>query len=121
MNIHQAARSYRAAQQQYEVAFRDYFAHEVTSLPDDRFWQLQAIFGREVIAFRFGYGRTNGIEQAARELFRKPLAGDFSCRGEGGRSCPLLTARSNPVRQELAGTHRPALPAAVRCGRKPQR
>lgn len=44
----------------------------------DRFWQLQLIFRQEVIRFRLQYGRSNGIEQAAREFFRKPLAADFS-------------------------------------------
>jgi len=35
------------------------------------------VFVREVICFRFGYNRTYGVEHAARELFRKPLANDF--------------------------------------------
>lgn len=83
MNVNEAARAFRAAEQNYHAAFDDYFANEITALPDDRFWQLQAVFVGEVVTFRFGYGRTNGIEQAARELFRKPLAGDFNGRGNG--------------------------------------
>ena len=83
MNVSEAASQFRAAQENYHVAFGDYFANEVTSLPDDQFWQLQQVFVREVVTFRFSYGRTNGIDQAARELFRKPLASDFNGRGTG--------------------------------------
>jgi len=82
MHVTQAARQFQAAQEQYHWAFRDYLAHEVAVLSDDRFWQIQAVFVREVICFRFGYNRTNGVEQAAREMFRKPLAGDFSSRDD---------------------------------------
>ena len=83
MNVKKVASAFRAAQENYHDAFRDYFANEITSLPDDQFWQLQPVFRDDVITFRFAYKRTNGMEQAARELFRKPLAGDFKGRGNG--------------------------------------
>jgi hypothetical protein len=86
MNVNEAASQFRVAQENYDKSFRAYFANEVTSLPDDRFWQLQSVFVGEVASFRFGYGRTNGVEQAARELFRKPLASDFN--GRGNRDVP---------------------------------
>ena len=82
MNVQGAATAYRAAEQNYHAAFRDYFDGEITPLPEDRFWQLQRVFVREVVTYRFGYGRSNGVEQAARELFRKPLADDFHGRGD---------------------------------------
>jgi len=71
---------FRQAEQDYLAAFRSYFEHEVGTLPDDRFWELQAVLREEVSTFRFTYGRTNGIEQGAQEFFRKPLAGDFGNR-----------------------------------------
>ena len=43
------------------------FAGETTTLPEDRFWTLQASFVHEVTTFRFGYGRSNGVEQAPRD------------------------------------------------------
>jgi len=73
----QKAIAHRTGKEQYSTAFRDYFANQVTELPEDRFWELQAVFQRDVCTFRFGYKRTNGVDQAAREFFRKPLADDF--------------------------------------------
>ena len=81
MTANEAARAFRAAERDYHAAFQDYFANHTAALPDERFWRIQSVFTREVVRFRFGYGRTNGVEQAARELFRKPLAGDFDGRG----------------------------------------
>jgi hypothetical protein len=76
-DLNQKAIAYCEAKKQYNTAFRDYFANQVTELPEDRFWELQAVFQRDVCTFRFGYKRTNGVEQAAGEFFRKPLANDF--------------------------------------------
>jgi len=76
-DLKQKAIAHREAQEAYKTAFRDYFANQVTELPEDRFWELQAVFRSEVVTFRFGYKRTNGVEQAAGEFFRKPLANDF--------------------------------------------
>ena len=76
-DLNQKAIAYCEAKEHYNTAFRDYFASQVTELPDDRFWELQAVFQRDVCTFRFGYKRTNGVDQAAREFFRKPLADDF--------------------------------------------
>lgn len=81
-----AARRYRRAQRSYLAAFRQHLDNQVTALPEPRFWQLQAVFTLEVCRFRFDYGRTNGIEHAANEFFRKPLAQDFS--GWGGPAAP---------------------------------
>jgi hypothetical protein len=83
MNIHETATAFRTAEQHYHVAFRDFFANEVTTLPNDRFWQIQGAFVREVVTYRFAYVRSNGVEQAARELFRKPLGDDFDGRDGG--------------------------------------
>ena len=69
--------AYREAREHYNTVFRDHFANQVTELPEDRFWELQAVLRIEVCRFMFGYKRTNGVEQAAREFFRKPLADDF--------------------------------------------
>ena len=77
MNAREAAAVFRAAQENYHAAFRDYFANEIISLPNERFWQLQQVFVREVLTYRFGYGLTNGVAQACREFFRKPWANDF--------------------------------------------
>ena len=71
------AMAYREAKENYGTAFRDYFTNQVTELPEDRFWELQAVLRGKVCTFRFGYKRTNGVEQAASEFFRKPLASDF--------------------------------------------
>ncbi len=78
INVRNAARDFRTAEQNFQSAFRNYFTDEISALSYDRFWQLQPIFRDEVIDFRLHYGRSNGIEQAARESFRKPLAADFS-------------------------------------------
>jgi hypothetical protein len=75
--LKQKAIAYCEAKEQFTRAFRDYFANRATELPEDRFWELQAVFQRDVCTFRFGYKRSNGVEQAAGEFFRKPLAGDF--------------------------------------------
>ena len=56
MNVKEAARAFRAAEENYHAAFRGYFTQEIAALPDDRFWQLQAVFVGEVVTFRFGYG-----------------------------------------------------------------
>ncbi len=79
----QTAISFHEALQAYHQAFSEHFDNQVTTLPTDRFWQLQTVFNRQVIRFRFGYGRTNGVEQAAREFFRQPYAGDFRATGPG--------------------------------------
>lgn len=86
MNIRDAAQAFRAAQENYNTAFRHHFAHDIAPLPDDDFWKLHAVFVRAVVTFCFGYKRSNGVEQAARELFRKPLAGDFGGHGQGAVS-----------------------------------
>lgn len=77
MELRDLAIAYRASLANYAKAFRRHFHDSVTVLTDDRFWALQPVFRSEVCKFRFNYGRSNGVEQAARELFRKPLAGDF--------------------------------------------
>ena len=79
----ETARQLSEAKQAYEAAFRDHFVHEVTLLVADRFWELQSVLAREVRQFYFVYGRTNGIEMAAEELCRKPLANDYHCLGDG--------------------------------------
>ena len=78
--LKQKAIAYRNAEANYNTAFREHFDNHVNELPEDRFWELQAVFRGEVCTFRFAYGRTNGVEQAAREFFRKPLANDFGNR-----------------------------------------
>lgn len=82
MSLRQAAITHLESQAHYHDAFRDYFANQVTRLPIDRFWELQRVFRHDVCRYRFGYDRTNGVEQAARELFRKPYANDFTSYGE---------------------------------------
>ena len=82
MNLRQTAITHLESQAHYHQAFRDYFANHVTRLPTDRFWELQTVFRHDVCRYRFGYDRTNGVEQAASELFRKPYAGDFTSYGE---------------------------------------
>lgn len=77
-NLHDLALAFRQAETEYNTAFRQYLSDELSDLPDDRFWQLQPALRQEVLRFRFSHARTNGVEQAAREFFRKPLAGDFS-------------------------------------------
>ena len=60
----QKAIAHREAKKDYSTAFREYFANQVAELPEDRFWELQAVFQRDVCTFRFGYKRTNGVDQA---------------------------------------------------------
>ena len=76
-DLEQKAIAFREAKEEYNRSFRDYFAKSVTELPEDRFWQLQAVLCGEIRRFVLGYRRTNGVEQAAREFFRKPSADDF--------------------------------------------
>lgn len=89
MHVNQAARQFRTAQESYHTAFRDHFANDIEALMDERFWQLHTVFLREVVLYRIAYGRSHGIGQAAEELFRKPLAGDFRGYGESGADKPL--------------------------------
>jgi hypothetical protein len=77
MELRDLAIAYRASLANYAKAFRRHFQESVTVLADDRFWTLQGVFRTEVCKFRFNCGGSNGVEQAAQELFRKPLAGDF--------------------------------------------
>jgi hypothetical protein len=77
MNVQQAARAYTTAREGYYECFKTHFENRVQPLDDDRFWQLLPVFVQEIRLFRLTYGRTNGVPQAAEELFRKPLAKDF--------------------------------------------
>ena len=76
-NLKQKAVAHREALAAYETAFREYFDNQVAELPAERFWALQSVLCHEVLRFHFGYGRSNGIEQAAEEFFRKPAARDY--------------------------------------------
>jgi hypothetical protein len=69
-DIVQTAQAFREARQNYELSFAEHFAGRQSSLSQDRFWQLQVVFTKQVCQFRFGYERTNGVEQAASEFFR---------------------------------------------------
>jgi len=73
MNIQKAAVAYCGARKEYEKAFRTYFREHVKPLSADRFWELQPVLTHDVYLFRFGYGRSNGVEQAAGDFFRKAL------------------------------------------------
>ena len=88
-NVTQAARAFCRARRTYHTQFRDYFQCQVQTLNTDRFWQLQSVFAYEVYNSRFGYDRTNGVEQAAGEFFRKPSAGHFAAYGR--RDVPVYT------------------------------
>ncbi len=90
-SIYQVATRYRRARQVYENAFRSFFQEHVTPLPVARFWQLQPVFADEIRCFRFGYGRTNGVEQAAGEFFRKALTQDFQGFSERELSAYSIT------------------------------
>jgi hypothetical protein len=85
-SIQQVATRYRRSRQVYEKAFRCFFQEQVQALPTARFWELQPVFADAVHTYRFGYDRTNGVEQAAGEFFRKALAQDF--HGFGSRDIP---------------------------------
>jgi len=88
-NVSQAARDFRRAQETYHEEFKNYFRSQVEPLDVDRFWQLQPVFVQLVCDYRFGYDRTNGVEQAAEEFFRKPYAGDF--KSYGGPDVPVYS------------------------------
>ena len=79
MNVRQAAVAFISAQQFYHEAFRQHFDDNVAELTTDRFWMLAPVFTGCVFTFRFGYGRTNGAENAADEFFRKARVRDFRC------------------------------------------
>ena len=87
--VTQTAQAFCRARQEYHQAFRDYFDSQVERLDANCFWQLQPVFVHEVYSYRFGYGRTNGVEQAANELFRKPFAEQFTTFG--GPDVPQYT------------------------------
>lgn len=48
-------------------------ARKLELLTDDEFWKLCRIFRDFVVRYRFGYGRTNGVKDAAWEFFRKVI------------------------------------------------
>ena len=77
------------ARQCYERSFRQYFEGNVDCLTEERFWQLQPVLVADVWQFRFAYGRTNGVEHAAGEFFRKPRIEDF--RGLDGEHVPAYS------------------------------
>ena len=70
-----AEKDYETAWGQYFHAFGDENAL-VKPLGKSRFWEMLAQFTREIECFYFGYKRTNGIEDAADELFRKAVTGE---------------------------------------------
>ncbi len=66
------ARAKRSAGFAYKNAF-DAFWETVKVLPDKRFFEIIALYVREITEYRFTLGRTDGVETAAKELFRKAL------------------------------------------------
>lgn len=66
-------------------AFAEEFHKTVQLLPDDRFFEIVKLYVKEIITFRFHYQRSNGVEQAAQELFRKAR-----CNEEGYSSEELI-------------------------------
>jgi hypothetical protein len=52
------------------------FSATLEPLPVERFWELLAHLQKEIETFRFGYKRTDGVEDATAEFFRKALVGD---------------------------------------------
>ena len=49
-------------------------------MTDDRFFVLLPLFRSEIERFRFRYQRTDGVESAAREIYRKTVTGESKGR-----------------------------------------
>jgi len=67
-----AVQELSVAKFRHNRSFEDFFA-TVKSMGQKKFWEVMDLFKREIETFVFEYKRTNGVEQAARELFRKVL------------------------------------------------
>jgi hypothetical protein len=65
------------AEKAYRQAFEVYWS-KVKPIPDDRFFEIVKLYVKEIFTFKFQLGRTDGVEEAAWELFRKAL-----CHEEG--------------------------------------
>jgi hypothetical protein len=66
------AEAKRIADQNYKHGFEEYFAG-LALLTDERFFEIAKLYAQEVYTFCFQLARTNGVKQAAWELFRKAL------------------------------------------------
>jgi hypothetical protein len=60
------------AEEKYQKAFWSY-VESIEPLSDERFWELVPEFVNEIRCFYFGYGRTDGVKDAAREFVRKTV------------------------------------------------
>jgi len=61
----------------YRQAWFGFWA-TVEPVKKTRFWELLKLFRAEIEQYYFGYKRTDGVEDAANEIFRKALVGDAS-------------------------------------------
>lgn len=82
----------------YRGAFIRYMA-SLEPLPLDRFWDLLERVKVEIHQYRYGYKRSNGVEQGADEFFRKALVGDGDYTME---ECYRFTATYEQVVSRLS-------------------
>lgn len=68
--VHQANKDYESQWIKFWLSIRP--------VKKTRFWELLNLFRKEVEVFCFNYKRTNGVEDAAWEFFRKALVGQAS-------------------------------------------
>lgn len=80
LSLSEAAKALNDAQSVFDTAWAEYFDEQVELLPLDRFYEIQKEFVKHVITFCIKLKRTNGMEDAARELFRVPFTEDPSCK-----------------------------------------
>ena len=80
-NLKTLALAKRAAERAYNQEF-DKFWETVQVLSDKRFFEISSRYLDEILLLRFSYGRTNGVEQAAWELFRKALCKEKGYSGD---------------------------------------
>lgn len=74
-NLISTALDVRRANAEYTKQW-NVFWQGVKPVTKARFWELLQLFRKEIEVYCFNYGRTNGVEDAAWEFFRKVLTGE---------------------------------------------
>src|SRR2546421_7126392 len=79
MDIKTAAKEHLLAAARFHRAWVGFW-NVVEPLADDRFFVLLPLFQSEIERFRFRYQRTDGVDSAAREIYRKTVTGESKGR-----------------------------------------
>lgn len=75
MEIKAAAKEYLIAAARFDRAWDEYCS-TIEPLSDERFFALLPLFRAEIEKFQFRYARTDGVEVAGREFYRKTVTGE---------------------------------------------